>query len=181
MTLDKPLTPMQEAFARAYSGDGVRACQAAGYGGSASVLSSRAWKLLQDPRVVAIIEARRVQAPRSAPEHAEPATEAPPTAPAALSASSADDEPGGRHVDVDDATPIGVLAELMRDSTVLASSRVAAAKALERRERELRAAEGDEYEQLRARVAAIHRDLLERERTTGCCSRCGADLPRGRV
>lgn len=182
----KPLTAKQRAFAERYAGDGVAAARAAGYGGKAAGLAVTASRLLRDPRVAAILDERRAGTytpdgqPPAPPPEPPAAPPAPPTPPEPASRLPA--EPERRPTDpssaprrvsvaaaVEDAEalgidPIEVLEEIATDTTIHPSSRVMAAKALERHRRETGSDE-DPLAVLRAKVTEIIRAKRARERS----------------
>lgn len=162
MSTDKPLSDRARRFAEVWAGDNTRAAEEAGYTGTRKALGVTGARLRRDPRVAAIIEARRVASAGS-------------TAPPASVASSQAPEPG-RVVDVDPSSPVEVLERLMTDETVHASSRVQAARILERRQRELHE-NTDPLAELRAKKNAILLEARKRERETGCCPTCWQPLP----
>lgn len=179
----KPLTAKQRAFAERYAGDGVAAARAAGYNGAAPGLAVTASRLLRDPRVVAILAARRdgtyapdspppappkprpesatapPDPPPALPEPPAPEPASPPAAPrrVAVAAAVADAEAVG-------IDPIDVLEEIAGDLTIHPSSRVMAAKALERHRRETGGDE-DPLATLRTKVNEIIRAKRARERS----------------
>lgn len=178
MTVDaKPLTEKQAAFAWAYEGDGVSAARRAGYGGSAASLAVTASRLLRDPRVQAILEQRRRDAgipPRAPgpvpvetpePEPVEPGDlplpEPPAAAPKLRRVNVHAEEERARSLGVD---PIAILAEIASGPDVHHSSRVAAAKALERHQRETHQTTADPHADLRAKVIQIVLERRVRER-----------------
>lgn len=161
--MSRKLSPKAAAFARLYQGDGVQACTAAGYQGSRASRATIASRLLRDPRVVAILDARRglgefVDAP-------EPAA-----GPALGPELSAD--------------PLVGMAQLAADRTAHSSARLRALELLQRQknaDRE-RLARTPTFEGLRASVQGQLTARQQRERETACCSRCGGDLadsPKG--
>lgn len=178
MTVDaKPLTEKQAAFAWGYDGDGVASARRAGYGGNANALAVTASRLLKDPRVQAILEERRkaaglpprapepepVEAPEPEPTEPEelPLPEPPADAPKLRRVNVRAEEERARSLGVD---PIAILAEIASGPDVHHSSRVAAAKALERHQRETYQTTADPHAELRAKVTQIVLDRRARER-----------------
>jgi phage terminase small subunit len=180
----KPLSEKARRFAELYAGDGVAAARAAGYTGTPASLAVTASRLRSDPRVAAIVEARAAGTYRSdaAPKRKAPKRKPPPPPPdPEPDEDDLYDEPPPpppprrvRHVDVDAAQeealaggvdPIEVLELIAADTTIHASSRVQAAKALERHRRETDTAGADPLADLRAKVAEVLRAKRERERS----------------
>lgn len=164
---DRPLTERQRRFAELYAGDATRAAELAGYSGTKASLATIGSRLYADPRVRALIDARRRSAqPLSA-------TQAPPDDPTPPGPTSTAPEGAGEDVD-----PVQVLRGVAKDPTALDSSKVTAAKALIAHQREQHEDPADREDRLRAKVAELGRKRRERERETGCCSRCGQPLRR---
>lgn len=158
----KPLTARAEAFARAYAGDGVAAARIAGYTGGAAGLAVTASRLLKDARVAAILaERREADRARVAATRPEPSPVEPPEEPrhARINVAAALNNAVASGLD-----PIAVLEEIAGGGDVHPSSRVAAAKALERHQRETNAGAADPFAELRATVADIIRAKRARER-----------------
>lgn len=60
-----PLTPKQQRFVDAYTGNGVEAARRAGYQGSVAVLSQVAHENLRKPEIAAALKERQASARRS--------------------------------------------------------------------------------------------------------------------
>lgn len=159
MTAAKPLTTKQEAFARAYAGDGVAAARLAGYTGGAAGLAVTASRLLKDARVQAILAERRAADRGESAPPPPPSTPAVPPKQTRVNVAAAVDEAKANGVD-----PIKILADIAKGTDVHPSSRVAAAKALERHQRETNASSADPFAELRAAMNEIIRAKRARER-----------------
>lgn len=187
MTPKRPLTVRAQHFAEVWNGDGVAAARAAGYSGDAATLASQASKLLDDPRVLAVIRARGLTPPprhvrggkgagrgggrlrrERARERAEAASEAEDEV--LLDAGPA--EPACEHcgqpaAGTDRRRTMETLRAMRSDAEALPRDRQRAMELLERIQRqiaaEMKAARGgDPLQQLQTKLAAVLKAKRER-------------------
>lgn len=151
------LNARQQKFGEVYEGDAARAAELAGYAGDRNTLAVTGHRLLKNPEVRALIDARG-------------------GTPKPTNGTSA-----GTSDDIDTEENIRALVEIRDNGTTLASHRIAAVERLEqikrrRYEREQAAGGGDVLERQRAATAAAVKAMRERERESGCCARCGGPI-----
>ncbi len=151
-TSTKPLVPRARAFAERYPGPrgGIKTAGEVGYSGDSRTLSARAATLLADPRVQAILRARRERGEYSGPigdeRRYDPPDEAKvPAAPATIRTEAKTSEEYFRSIINDERVPLGERGRAAAQLRQIEKDRA----------RELERGGDDKLAALRKKVAAI--------------------------
>lgn len=167
----RPLSEKAQRFAEVWAGDNTYAAELAGYGGDKKSLGVIGARLRKDPRVEAIIAARRETSLGAAAPPPQPTPPRPARAPVEVGRDEAPATTSDDEHEYEDESPenVRVLKEIRDDSTQKASDRERAIARLERiadqrRAREAAAGGGDLLQRLQTAINEALRSKRARER-----------------